>query len=175
MDALNAPTRRARRERHTAEMELGQPDKIVMPDEGLPERGEVIEPVGSPLESDYTRALLFSEEPVTILINKSAEKFAPLTVDCWVNGKGAEVMTDRGWVEFGWLPVERPVTTKRKYVEVLARSKHMSIQTQHGTQHDENPNNEVLRSNSLKAQFSVIGDKNPKGGIWLQQLMADRG
>ena len=174
MDAVNQPVRRARREQHTSDTALGQLDPIQMPEEGLPEHDNLIEAVSSPLQSEHTMGLLFAEEPVTILINKSAEKHAPLTVDCWVHGKGAEVMTDRGWVEFGWLPVEKLVTTKRKYVEVLARSKHMSIQTDVGDETQAKPKNDILRSNSLKAQFSVVGDKSPYSGQWLQGLMSER-
>jgi len=175
MDAINAPVRRPRKERHTSDMEIGQPGAIVMPDEGLPERGEAIQPVTAPLHDDYTQKLLFAEEPVTILINKSPEKFAPLTVDCWCNGKGAEVWADGKWVEFGWLPVQKPVTTKRKYVEILARSKKMSVKTVVGDETEENPRNEIERSNSLTAQFSVIGDKSPFAAVWLQSLMAEQG
>ncbi len=174
MDALSSPARRARKEMHTADMALGQPDAIEMPEVGLPERGDAVVAVTEPLHSAYTQALLFAEEPVTILINKSQEKFAPLTVDCWCNGKGAEVMADGKWVEFGWLPVERAVTTKRKYVEILARSKHMSINTVVGDINDESPKNEISRSNSLKAQFSIIGDTSPQAAVWIQSLMREQ-
>ncbi len=172
--AINNPTRRARREVNTSELELGQPDAIQMPEVGLPDRGDEVVAVAEPLHSAYTQALLFAEEPVTILINKSQEKFAPLTVDCWCNGKGAEVMADGKWVEFGWLPVERAVTTKRKYVEILARSKHMSINTVVGDVNDESPKNEISRSNSLKAQFSIIGDTSPRAAEWIQSLMREQ-
>ena len=174
MDAINTPVRRPRKEIHTSETPIGQLSNIVIPDEGLPERGEAIQTVTDPLQSDTTQALLFAEEPVTILINKSPEKFAPLTVDCWCNGKGAEVMADGKWVEFGWLPVQKPVTTKRNYVEILARSKTMSIRTESGKIDAESEKNEIIRSNSLKAQFSVIGDRSPKAAVWLQSLMADQ-
>ncbi len=174
MDALSSPVRRTRKETHTADMPLGQPDAMQMPEVGLPERGDAIVSVTEPLHSAYTQALLFAEEPVTILINKSPEKFAPLTVDCWCNGKGAEVMADGKWVEFGWLPVERAVTTKRKYVEILARSKHMSVNTVVGDMNEESPKNEISRSNSLKAQFSIIGDTSPQAGAWIQSLMREQ-
>jgi hypothetical protein len=54
-----------------------------------------------------------------------------MTVDCWVNGKGAEVWDERTrkWMEFNFLPVGLPIITKRKYVEVLARSKSMKVNT----------------------------------------------
>ena len=175
MEAKNAPIRRkAAKEAHTSDTPIGQPGSIKMPDEGLPERGEAVEAITEPLQSDYTKALLFAEEPVTIIINKGQEKHAPLTVDCWCNGKGAEVWADGRWVEFGWLPVEKMVTTKRKYVEILARSKHMSIQTESGKIDENSEKNEILRSNSLKAQFSVVGDKNPNGGMWLANLLREQ-
>lgn len=175
MEAKNAPIRRrAAKETHTSELPLGQLPNIKMPEKGLPERGEAAVQVAEPLQSEHTQDLLFAEEPVTILINKSPEKFAPLTVDCWCNGKGAEVWCDGRWVEFGWLPVQKPVTTKRKYVEILARAKHMSVNTIVGDMTEEQPTNEVERNNSLKAQFSVIGDKSPRAGAWIQSLMAEQ-
>ena len=173
MDAVNRPVGRPRRERHTSDTSLGQPGNLVMPDEGLPDRDNVVIADATALNNSYAEELKFMEEPVTILINKSPEKFAPLTVDCWVNGEGAEVMTDKGWVKFGWLPVERPVTTKRKYVEVLARTKHMSVRTE-VTQRSDGESNDILRSNSLKAQFSVLHDPSPKGSFWLQRILAER-
>ena len=174
-DAVHAPvTRRSRREINTADMEIGQRAPIILKADEEIDRENIIQPVDSPLTDDYTQALAMAEEPVTIFINKSAEKFAPLTVDCWVNGKGAEVMANGKWTEFGWLPVSKAVTTKRKYVEVLARSKTDTITTEHGTTNDENPENKVLTSSSMKAQFSVLHDPNPMGHVWLQRLMAER-
>ncbi len=173
--AINKPVRRAAREQHTSDTPVGQLPKIVMPEDGLPDRGEAIQVVEKPLDMDYLRNLTFAEEPITIIISKNPEKFAPLTVDCWCNGKGAEVLDQNNkWVEFGWLPVGKMVTTKRKYVEILARSKLMSVQTDTGNENDAEPKNEVIRSNSLKAQFSVIGDTSPYSGVWLQRLLSEQ-
>ena len=174
-DALSTPTRRARREISTADMEVGQRAPIILPDDGSEiDRDNVIIPVETHIGGDYVQQLAMAEEPVTILIHKSPEKFAPLTVDCWVNGKGAEVMANGKWVEFGWLPVNKPVTTKRKYVEVLARSKVDSVQTDHGSENDADPENRILTSTSPKAQFNILADANPRGAQWLMALMADR-
>ena len=173
MDALHRPAGRPRRERHTSDTPVGQPGNLVMPDEGLPDRENIVVADAS-LTDNYADELKFMEEPVTIMVNKSPEKFAPLTVDCWVNGKGVEIW-DRSnkWIETGWVPVEMPVTIKRKYVEVLARTKHMSVRTE-VQQMADGERNEIQRSNSLKAQFSVLHDPNPKGAYWLQRIISER-
>ena len=175
-DALNTPVRRPRREIHTSDFPVGQAPTIDMSGEGPIERGEIVTPLDGPLSMDQVEPLAFAEESVTILINPSAEKNAPLTVDCWVNGKGAEVFLNGKWQEFGWLPVNRPVTTKRKYVEVLARSKMDNVTTDVGSSEEERPRNNIVRNTSVKSQFSVLADSNKRGlgHEWLMRLMAER-
>lgn len=173
--AKNNPVKMPAPEVHTADLPIGQPPEIKMPEHGLPERGEVIL-VDKPLEREHADALAFAEEPITIRIEPSAEENAPLVVDCWVNGKGAEVFVNGKWLEFNCLPVGMPVTTKRKYVEVLARSKVDRIRTiEENRQPGDNEDGfKMRRSSSSKSVFSVLNDKNPKGAEWLTRLMQER-
>ncbi len=173
--AIDTPVNAPKSEHSTGDYQPAQRSPIDLSAANLADRGEVIVPVDKPLSKDYVESLAMAEEPVTIFINKGVEKHAPLTVDCWVNGIGAEVMANGKWVSFGWLPVGKPVTTKRKYVEVLGRSKTDSPSTGDMTKSDD-PEvvNALSVSTSMRAQFSVLHDPNPMGHVWLQRLMAER-
>ena len=166
MDAGNQPVRRAREEFHTSDVKIDQKPQI---ETRADLEGEVV--VAEPsLEKDYADALAFAEEPITILIERSSEKFAPKVVDLWCNGKGAEVLMNGRWLETKCLPIGIPVTTKRKYVEILARSKVDSIETT-VVKEPESEKNLIDRHTSSKAPFSVIEDKNPKGVEWLTRII----
>jgi len=172
--AVNTPVRR-QRETTSADFPIGQkPDILLRDGESIP-REQVIVSMDTPLENDYAAQLKFAEEPVTILIYPSREKNAPIVVDCWVNGKGAEVFVNGQWHAFNCLPVNIAVTTKRKYVEVLARSKIDTINTMVDDATVENPANRINRVTSSSAVFTVIGDTNPKGVEWLKRLMTQQG
>ena len=165
MDAVNTPVRRTRREVHVGDTKIEQKADIESIEDFQP---DII--VAQPSQDDYVDALAFNEEPVTIRLEPSAEKFASPWVPCWVNGKGAEVLMGNKWVEFGYLPVSKQLTTKRKYVEVLLRSKRDSVQTNVIERDNEDPRNIVERSTSSTALFSIIEDRNPKGAEWATEL-----
>ncbi|MDP3908887.1 MAG: hypothetical protein Q8Q14_00710 [Gemmatimonadales bacterium] len=168
MDANNAPVRRPRPEFHTADIGIEQKPAIESREDLV---DEVITAPEDVLKAEYAAALKFNEEPVTIRIERSSEKFAPLVVDCWCNGKGAEVLINGRWVETAYLPIGVPVTTKRKYVEILARSKIDSVQTKVEDRDSEKPRNLVERFTSSRAPFSVLEDRNPKGAAWLTGIV----
>lgn len=167
MDAGNAPVRRPPAELHTADIKIHQKPVIESRDELLEEI--VIAP--EVLEKEYSEALKFAEEPVTIRIERSSEKFAPPVIDLWCNGKGAEIVVNGRWVETRVLPVGVPVTTKRKYVEILARSKIETVTTNSGKIDENSERNDIARYASSRAPFSVLRDNNPKGADWLTGLV----
>lgn len=155
---------RGRREVHTGTMDVGQQPTIIIPnlDETLVREPEAIAAVDTPLQSDYYKELAFMEEPVTIRLEKSSEKNAPMLVDVHVNGR----------VE--WIPVGRPYTVARKYVEVLARSKPIDIQTEHDSpMSGQDPQNRIIRNTRTMHPFSVVRDDNPKGFDWLTRVMME--
>lgn len=158
---------------HTGDLLIGQTPRISLEDGEEIDHEQIIVPIDSPLGSSQVENLAFAEEPVTIRIAKSSEKFAPKVVDCWVNGKGAEIFVNGKWLEFGCMPIEMPFTTKRKYVEILARSKVDTVTTQTGSMADEKPANNIDRSTSSKTPFTMIQDKNPKGSEWLTRLLME--
>lgn len=166
MDASSNPVRRPGRELHTDDIGHEKKSPIASRDDLI---DEIVVAPGQ-LHKDYLEALAFNEDPITIRIERSSEKFAPPVIECWVNGKGAEVLINGRWRELRFIPVGIPVTVKRKYVEVLAASKIDSIQTR-VIKEQESEYNLVDRSTSSRAPFSVLEDKNPKGAEWLTNLV----
>lgn len=167
MDASNAPVRHAPRELHTDDIEIQQHPVI----ETRQDLAEEIVIAPAVLQKEYAEALKFAEEPVTIRIERSSEKFAPNVIDLWCNGHGPEILQNGRWVTYQALPVGVVVTTKRKYVEILARSKVDSVQTE-VTKEEHGEKNEIARSTSSRAPFSVIRDDSPKGVAWLNGLVS---
>lgn len=124
------------------------------------------------LDLDYAAELAFMEEAVTIRLQPSAERNAATSFPCWVNGRGAEVLLNGRWVEFKYLPVAHILTTKRKYLEVIVRSKVDTLSTPDMDKSaDQAEGNRLTRFTSPVASFSVIEDRNPKGAAWLSELM----
>lgn len=164
-----------RSELHTEGMEIRQKDSIVFPDlDQAFERDADVEIVPEKqLIKERMEALAFNEEPIMIRIEPSSEKNAPKCVDCWVNGRGAEVFDthDNRWYSYGALPVGKVIITRRKYVEVLARSKRDEISTEIIGKDSERPENVTHRSTSQRATFSVIDDRSKKGAEWLRRLL----
>lgn len=170
-EALNNPViKRTRREVHSADMPIDQRESIDVSD-GIDHENIVI---ASPhITNDSLKMLAFMEEPVSIMIQKANEKHAPIVVDCWVNGRGAEVFQNGQWLVLGYLPVGREIITRRKYVEVLARSKVDNVTTD-VIQSPDSEQNLVNVGTSSKAPFSVIEDRNPLGREWLSRLMREQ-
>lgn len=133
-------------------------------------------PVDGPLHPDYFEALQFNEEPVKILIHRSNEKNPPICTDyIAINGIAAEMLFRNGWVPIGYLPRGFAIITKRKYVGVLASSKQDTIRTDVTERPNEDPVNRVERSTIQTMSFSVLEDRNPKGQVWLERLINQRG
>lgn len=150
---------------HTADMPVGQQTagRLVLPDLDQPIVRESIEiePVAAPLTSSDFEEMMFMEELVKIRVEPLQEKNPRKMIDLYVNGKAE------------WVPVGRPWIMRRKYVEVLARSKPMSVQTKHESAEESlNPQNEVIRTTSSQFPFSVLQD-TPRGIEWLNRLMAE--
>jgi hypothetical protein len=150
---------------HTADMEVGQQTagNFILPPLDMPIDREsiAIEPVVSSLTKNDFAEMMFMEELVKIRVEPLNEKNPRKMIDLYVNGKAE------------WVPVGRPWIMRRKYVEVLARSKPMSVQTKHESAEESlNPQNEVIRTTSSQFPFSVLED-TPRGIEWLNRLMAE--
>jgi hypothetical protein len=159
-------------------VDIPQKERIVLPPitESV-EREETIVLPEAPLVTADIDKLAFAEEPITILIHRSGERFAPRCTDyIGVNGKGAEMLFKNGWVSIGYLPRGQAIVTKRKYVEVLARAKQDNVNANYTrTNESEEPVNFVDRSTVSLCAFSVIKDENPLGAEWLSQILRQQG
>ncbi len=175
-DALNNPVKRqyTRKEIHTGDMEMTQKDDLDLSlDKALVHGESFIHVVDEKLpNADYMEQLAFMEEPVTVRIEENSRSDYPEThVPVLVNGKGAEVLQNGKWLSVGWLPIGVMLTTKRKYVEVLARSRSDAIKTVHDDATVERPRNTETRRTSSNYPLSVMEDRNPRGHQWLSNIM----
>ena len=126
----------------------------------------------TPLLKNDLAALAFNEEPMTILIHRSNEKFSPRCTDLIaIQGVKAEMLFRNGWVPMGYLPRGQAFVTKRKYVEALAGAKMDTIHTSVEDMPGGETRNLVDRIVSATCTFSVIEDKNPLGAEWLARIL----
>lgn len=171
--ALHTPVKRAynRRETNSEDFPLGQKGDIDL--DGEIKHGESIEQVSFDInrQKEHMAKLAFNEEPVTIIIEENSRSDNPEThVPVSVQGKEAEIFTNGQWVSIGWLPVNQALTTKRKYVEVLLRSKSDAIRTMHDDANIERPRNTVRRSTSSNYPVTILEDNNPLGREWVASI-----
>lgn len=171
MEANQRPVNTGKREFQSTDVKSNQRASVNL---DLPRETESIVAMdGESTDDAYYEKLAFMEQPVTVRFQKGSEKFAPNVIDCWVNGRGAEQFVNGKWMVCGWLPVNHPVVTKRKYLEVLARAKHDSIQTE-VTKHEDREDNTAHIFSSGKYPFSVIQDQNPAGHEWLTKILMEQ-
>jgi hypothetical protein len=134
----------------------------------------------------YMAQLAFNEQPVTVVIPRGNERNAPSWVPCSVNGVGPEVWNEKTkqWIRFqsapnagsGWLPVNRVITVKRKYLEVLARSRRDEVRTREVT-NTPLPNQDgfVIEMETVQAApFTVRFDPaGADGQEWYRRVMTE--
>jgi len=152
------------KERHSEDFPLAQPSNIDLPITGaLNRESEVIVPAdANALNKNYVDALKFNEDILEIMIEPSSEENAPTVIDVAVNGETA------------WIPVGQNVRLKRKFVEVLMRSKPVSISTSHEDIGAKIINNRVLRNTRAKYPLSVLSDPAQGRGVeWMRRIRAE--
>ncbi len=123
------------------------------------------------IDKDYAAELAFNEEPLTIRLQPSSEKNAAMSMPVTVNGKPAEVYQNGRWMEVGYLPVNTTLTVKRKVVEIIARARIDTVNTEIIGPETADPRNQIRRNTSPLHSFSILEDKNPRGRAWLTELM----
>lgn len=119
---------------------------------------EVIDRIPS---SSKAERMAFMMEPVTVMVHESTDPNDTDLVQVSINGRTQFLL--RG----------KPQTVKRCYVERLARAK----KTAYSQNLDERLGeamNTMRPHHALLYPFSVIEDKNPKGGEWLRTVLAER-
>lgn len=165
----------AKKEIHSESVKIEQPDSIELPDidEEFEPDSLVVKAREKQFFKEQAERIKFSMEPVTIHIHPQSGEFAPKVVDCWVNGKGAEMFQDGRWVEYGALPVGRNIVTRRCYVEVLASSKRTSVRTRVDKSNPDEVKNHVDQTTSLNAAFSIMHDGNARlGPEWARRILS---
>ena len=168
---METATRKYKRSIHSEDFPLSQKSDIDL-DQPIV-HGEALANVSGDVSfaADYLSQLAFNEEPVTIIIEENQRSDFPEThVPVSVQGKGAELFTNGQWLEVGWLPIGSELITKRKYVEVLVRSKSDSIKTNHDDATVERPRNTVTRRTSANYPVTVLEDRNPLGREWIARI-----
>lgn len=171
---------RAPRAKEIDSRDLQSPVKrtVTLPgvDESMDEHAHIVK-VDKELNDPALKEEAFLNEPVTILINRSMEKnFAPKCTDLIaINGIWAEMLVNGNWARIGYLPRGRAITVKRKYVEVLARARYDSFQTEVLQPVNEDPVNNVNSIANYTLPFQMIKDENqPAGQEWLEKLLANQ-
>ena len=153
-----------RREVHSADLPITQPDDLV--NDELTDHENVIVADEADLSAKaYLAELAFMSEPVTIVLHRGREKHSPNLHDFYVNGRPL------------WVPVEQETAVPRCYLEVIARSQPYEVETHvNKNEHkgmDAPVENKVVRHQSAKFPFTVVRDPNPKGPAWLAKVMRE--
>ena len=144
----------------------------------LADKPEYIIKADQPLNDLDFDSIKFAEDPIKILIHRSVDpKFSPNCTDYIAcNGKPAEMLFKNGWVAMGYLPRGVPFYTKRKYVEIIAKTKMTNWSTRveekaHASEREDPFINYTDPATSHILPFSLLEDKNPKGAEWLTLLL----
>lgn len=146
----------------TTDLDVGQKTHIDIPGTGVIDRSamheEGIEVVPAVAVDSYAAELAFMEEPVEIEVHESNDPNAEPIVDLYCNGIPQRIV--RG----------QPITVKRKYVQILAGARQVSMSTDTRVQ-GEDVINRVSKRSALRYPFSVVRDDNRKGRDWLRQAL----
>jgi hypothetical protein len=118
--------------------------------------------------NEKAQQLAFNEELLTITLHASTDPNAEQMVYLAVNGIGA------GPNGVPWLPRDQPITIKRKFVERLCRARPVAYGNVERTNEFGERVITYPKTSALKYPFSVVEDKNPKGGQWLIGLLSSR-
>lgn len=175
MDAQNRPMpSRRNQEIHTGNMEVGQKPDVDLGFGAEIAHGESLADVSGDIQSgkDHITKLAFNEEPITIRIEENTRSDNPEThAPCYVNGKAAEILVEGKWLPSGFLPIGVVLTTKRKYAEVLMRSKSDNVRTLHEDVGAKSIDNRMRRTTASNYPISIIEDRNPLGVEWATRII----
>lgn len=124
--------------------------------------GSTIEKVDGPDWKNTAELEKFMNEEVEILVYEPIDENEPFLVDPSVNGTRQFII--RGV----------PQKVKRKYVEVLARSKRNMVSARgYIDRQTQEAVNEVRVNKSLMYPFQILEDPNPNGPAWLRKVLAE--
>ncbi len=122
-----------------------------------------LEVIDRPVPNTKLELLKFMEEPVTVIVDKSANKTDSPIVEVW-NGGIRQVFV-RGMKQ----------TVKRKFIEVLARAREIHFDEQvYVDKGTHEAVNRMIPMIGLRYPFRVIEDGNPNGAAWLENLLQEQ-
>ena len=163
---------------HSADAKIDQRENVIIPDLGSALKGDeqldISKPVGGYEGKDERKhldSLVFNNDPVTIIINgdnNSVGRNCTDYVAC--DGKPAERLVNGRWWPDPYLPKGIELTLKRKYVEILLRSRVDIIKTKTWETPDGFSMNEVDRNTVNTCNVSLVEDKNPYGREWFRRM-----
>lgn len=140
---------------HATDVKIEQQPDLIMPAVGGVERPDDLVSVNKELNVSYLDELKFMEETVDVIVAESTDPNSEDVVSVFNNGVSQYFI--RGQVQ----------TVKRKFLEVLARSKQTSISTKDRSVGDVM----IKRHTAIRYPFSVVSDANPKGAAWLKGIL----
>lgn len=117
--------------------------------------------LGNPLMKGFVETLQFMEELVLIRVSPSSEEHAEKIIEVWNDGIPQRFIRDE-WV-----------VSKRKYVEVLARSMPYSVTTPEGLDGRGDKTRRLEKHVGQRFPFEMK-DRNPLGSNWLNRLFMER-
>ena len=134
---------------------------IEMPVEGSVTREDLLDTSVKDVRRDKKAldSMAFMEEPVKIMVHESTDENAQLVVDVYCNGTPQRFV--RGMEQ----------VVKRKFVQILINARTTSVRTRTGVEGG-NVVNQLTRHTAVRYPFSVIEDRNPRGGAWLREALA---
>ncbi len=134
---------------------------IEMPVEGSVTREDLLDTGITDVQRDKKQLdeMAFMEEPVKIMVHESTDENAQLVVDVYCNGTPQRFV--RGMEQ----------VVKRKFVQILINARTTSVRTRTGVEGG-NVVNQLTRHTAVRYPFSVIEDRNPRGGAWLRESLA---
>ena len=121
----------------------------------------VIEPVEGPDLEDQVELERFMNEIVEILVYEPFEEGEQKVVQLSVGGRNQ------------FVPRGVPTKVKRKYVEVLARAKKVTVSANGVKDPNGEARNIVRFGHGLQFPFQVLNDPNPNGPAWLRKVLAE--
>jgi hypothetical protein len=156
--------RTARRPLEAAEMQIGQDKPRDQKSTGPAKKSlepAHVEPVEGPVSSKKLENLKFAEDVLTVMVHETTNPEDHPSPEVWNDGR--MVIFPRG--------VE--IQVKRKFVEVLARSKKRTFSQQKIVDVNGIESYRNIPHTALTYPFTIVHDPSPNGRAWLKKILAE--
>lgn len=152
------------------DVRIPQPDTLHLSPlgEALERHSDILVVDEKALHKKYLEALAFANEPIMIELEPPMEDNPPHCHPCWVQGRGAEIFQDGKWICYGAFPYGVKIITRRKYVEVLLRSKRTRV-TAGYTKFEKSEDNWVKPTVTATVTVRILEDRSKYANEWLKR------